>query len=315
MGLFSNKKKPCPICGGATPRLLPDTVEGMPICKECARKKDMPDQVFAGMTVDTFRQYLTFYEGNQPLRSQFQQTLRWNEISVDAARKLFRVTNRPEALVMEASCLRGFRILEDSSTLFESGPGGLISYDSEVPGRVLAAAPAIAQFSIEYERYRQMERMRESMKRRGDDRDQPYISEPLFDYPIFQKGFVVELTMKHPYWGGTHTWYTSGPMFDCTYPRTDDFMRNYEREVRQLNELAANLMNLLGGSTATVRASRAMPFQSGVYVQTAAPLQAAAPAAPATDPVAEIQKYKALLDSGVITEEEFTAKKRQLLGI
>lgn len=34
-----------------------------------------------------------------------------------------------------------------------------------------------------------------------------------------------------------------------------------------------------------------------------------------TDPVKEIQKYKSLLDSGAITEEEFTAKKRQLLGI
>lgn len=33
------------------------------------------------------------------------------------------------------------------------------------------------------------------------------------------------------------------------------------------------------------------------------------------DAVAEIQKYKGLLDSGAITEEEFAAKKRQLLGI
>ena len=34
-----------------------------------------------------------------------------------------------------------------------------------------------------------------------------------------------------------------------------------------------------------------------------------------TDAVSEIQKYKALLDAGVLTEEEFSAKKRQLLGI
>ena len=37
-------------------------------------------------------------------------------------------------------------------------------------------------------------------------------------------------------------------------------------------------------------------------------------AAPA-DAVNEIQRYKALLDAGVLTEEEFVAKKRQLLGI
>ena len=38
-------------------------------------------------------------------------------------------------------------------------------------------------------------------------------------------------------------------------------------------------------------------------------------AAPAADAVAEIQRYKGLLDAGVITEAEFTAKKRQLMGI
>ena len=29
----------------------------------------------------------------------------------------------------------------------------------------------------------------------------------------------------------------------------------------------------------------------------------------------EIRKYKELMDEGILTEEEFTAKKKQLLGI
>ena len=33
------------------------------------------------------------------------------------------------------------------------------------------------------------------------------------------------------------------------------------------------------------------------------------------DSIAEINKYKALLDNGIITEEEFRAKKKELLGI
>ena len=45
--------------------------------------------------------------------------------------------------------------------------------------------------------------------------------------------------------------------------------------------------------------------------QAAQPVQAAAPV---VDTVAELQKYKMLLDT-VITEEEFAAKKKQLLGI
>ena len=33
------------------------------------------------------------------------------------------------------------------------------------------------------------------------------------------------------------------------------------------------------------------------------------------DPIEEIRKYKSLLDDGIITQEEFDAKKKQLLGI
>ncbi len=48
---------------------------------------------------------------------------------------------------------------------------------------------------------------------------------------------------------------------------------------------------------------------------TPAPQQpvAAAPAEP--DAAAEIQKYSALKDQGMLTEEEFAAKKKQILGI
>lgn len=42
---------------------------------------------------------------------------------------------------------------------------------------------------------------------------------------------------------------------------------------------------------------------------------AAANPIPSQDPADEIMKYKKLLDAGAITEEEFTAKKKQLLGL
>jgi hypothetical protein len=44
--------------------------------------------------------------------------------------------------------------------------------------------------------------------------------------------------------------------------------------------------------------------------------QQQAPAASnAPDPVAEIQRFAALRDQGILTEEEFAAKKKQILGI
>jgi hypothetical protein len=46
------------------------------------------------------------------------------------------------------------------------------------------------------------------------------------------------------------------------------------------------------------------------------PFQGATAEAPAElDDVAQIQQYAALNEQGVITDEEFTAKKKQILGI
>ena len=46
------------------------------------------------------------------------------------------------------------------------------------------------------------------------------------------------------------------------------------------------------------------------------PAAAPAPAAPAQqDDMAEIQQLAAMKDQGILTEEEFQAKKKQILGI
>lgn len=306
MGLFTNKKKPCPVCGNATPRLFPDTVEGLPICKECAGKKDMPAIVWETMTVEKFRQYIAFHQENQPLRDQFEKTHDWcSVIYLDIPKKLFRLSY--DGLVMEASCLKSFRILEGDNPLFESSRKGLRCYETDIPDRVRAAAPVIAQFEIQYEQYRQMERMKEEMEKNGDEKNLPYISEPKFSYPIIQKGLGLELTLEHPYWGGTHVWYGSHPMFDDTYPSIDTFLYDFEKETKKLHNLAVNLMNFLGFGAMEIRIPRNMSV-GGPKIM---PIIPTAP----VDPVAEIQKYKALFDSGAITEEEFTAKKRQLMGI
>ena len=60
----------------------------------------------------------------------------------------------------------------------------------------------------------------------------------------------------------------------------------------------------------------AFPQAGEVTKAGAAPAAAATAAAqPAADAVSEIKKYKELLDAGIITEEEFAAKKKQLMGI
>ncbi len=73
---------------------------------------------------------------------------------------------------------------------------------------------------------------------------------------------------------------------------------------------------LVIGMRAGERRAQAAQAQQAA-AQEAPPAAAAAPAAaPAsTDVTAEIQKLAALHDSGALTDEEFTAMKKKLLGL
>ena len=97
------------------------------------------------------------------------------------------------------------------------------------------------------------------------------------------------------------------PLFpsDADQPMTENGLRcsvaNYNR--KRGVEKTSNLMQFIApGAPETGAASAA---------QTAAPAQTGG----APNAVEELKQYKSLLDAGVITEEEFAAKKRQLLGI
>ena len=71
------------------------------------------------------------------------------------------------------------------------------------------------------------------------------------------------------------------------------------------------------GGAAHMGAKSAQKGQAQQQAAAAPPPAAeAAPPTPAEpDPAAEIQKYAALRDQGLITEEEFAAKKKAILGI
>jgi hypothetical protein len=75
----------------------------------------------------------------------------------------------------------------------------------------------------------------------------------------------------------------------------------------------------MGAKSANKQAASQEQAQQAAYDQGAAAAQqqaAAAPAAPAVpDDAAEIQKYAAMMGQGLITQEEFEAKKKQILGI
>ena len=314
MGLFSNNKKPCPICGNATPRLLPTKVEGVPICKECDKKIDLPNGVLDSMTLDDFRRYIDFYNKNQVLRERFHPEYRFGfgafntQLVLDVTNGLFRLKDDESTIVFEKSALKSFRITEDKEPLFTGTAAGLVCAESKNPERVRLLAPRIEQFKLQrsdYERIMQAESVQYLDRTNEEWRERERELE--FHKPEFRESspfrqFVVELELDHPYWKSYRN-ELDAPEFDDDYPSVDSFLHKYDEKVNELHTLARNLMQFIApGAPETGAASAA---------QTAAPAQAGG----ATSTVEELKQYKSLLDAGVLTEEEFAAKKRQLLGI
>ena len=328
MGLFSNNKKLCPLCGAPTPRLLATKVEDTPLCKDCASKLDLPDGALNAMRLAELEPYMAVYEENQPRREQFRETLRRSlgllggALTLDTDHRLFRVSPSDDAFVFGPENLASFRVLEDTQPLFEGRGGVLYCHYSDVADRATALQPYIDRFYMEKHEYERMEEMDRMLHRDDDDR-RPVRFEPTFDSPAPVRKFVLELTLDHPYWHSFRK-ELNAPGFNSYSPSVEDYLNEYDEEVNGLHELAAALLHIMDengreqwdGAPAAATTAPAASDVAAAAAAAAAAAVAAANAAPAqTDAVAEIKKYKELLDAGVLTEEEFAAKKKQLLGI
>lgn len=325
MGLFGGNKKLCPICGNPAAKLLPTKVEGQPLCKECdAKASVVPDNLRGRIlsTMETFRAYLADYNENQTLRNTFLESYQYQfgilggTLSLDVPHRLLRLNASEHAFVLEPQNIRRFRILEDGSPLFEGTKNGLICYQSAIPDRVRNLGPEIDRFERDQIHYEQMKRMEEKMeqqaKENGESYSQQYIPSPdINKLRPFDK-FYLLIEVEHPYNQGNVEFkkdgpHFSGPDFFGGYNSAiKDYLRNYELNVEEMRELAAQLMSILNPDAP----ERQVGSQTASGVQTVSIISAAP-----EDSVAEIQKYKSLLDSGAITEEEYAAKKRQIMNI
>ena len=304
MGLFSNHKKTCPICGEPTPRLFSTKIDGSPLCKECANKADLPEDVLNRMSVDDFRQYMELYNENQVLRDKFTETDRFSfgifggAILVDTKNKLLRLKDDKYAWVFEAAQFLSFCVLEDGKPLFEGTKAGLKCYPSEVPGRLNDLAPEITRIIMSQRGLEVLEKLGDKVA--SDDKSNRPVQQYI-EFPVPLQQFQMEIQLEHPYWT---TFYKQedGPRFDRQRPSIENYRNIYENRVSQFHAFAECLMQLIN---VNAKGSSSRGTEAGFVQQPVS----------ADNAVAEIQKYKALLDSGMITEEEFAAKKRQILGI
>ncbi len=324
MGLFD--KKECAICGGKVKGLLPASFGGEYVCKDCLGIPDIDDDIRPEMTLDDFRKYREFREENQKLKDVFQITksyelgLIFNKIYLDTNNCMFCLSSDLSSTIFEAKDIDCFTITEDSFPLYEGTPEGLSHYPSEVPNYARSLTPVIIQMQREYD-----------LHRNEDDFYQPPLEEP------FQKFYITIHMKDHPYRKSIQLKY-DGPIFTANRPDISQYVREYTAKAQEMDELARFLMDfMIAGGKAS---GEAVPCEA--TAETPAPavepapasIEAAAEPAPAEEPapveepasapasslgdsetILEIKRYKELLDLGIITDEEFTAKKRQLMGI
>ncbi len=231
--------------------------------------------------------------------------------------QLLRLGVVDTAFALEPSDIKSFRILEDGEVLYEGEKGNFRSCKSDIKERLNELKPRIDEYRMLRHQYEMMEEMRRSMdeNNRRDDRREDLdhrdyrdrVNEPDFNIPNPVEKFAVEITLDHPYWKSFYK-ETGAPKFDSDQPSTIDYLDDYTQKTEGLHALAQNLMQIIDPQVQEQVIDLHAATQSTQSAPQAAPVQA-------EDPTVALPKYKALLDAGVITAEEFEAKKKQLLGL
>lgn len=309
MGLFS-KKDPCAICGGKVSGLFPWKVEGQLVCSECHGVTDLPDDMEKNLTLDEFKEYRKFREENQQLKEEFVITdtvdFGWfdTKIVFDTAHQLFCFDKNLNKTIFEGAQLKSFTIKEDSSLLYKGTPEGLMRYTSRVPETARAMAPQIMQYITEREIQERLDRLADRDREDGrTDYHRP--SRQFMDLSEPFKEFNVELRFKHPYWKIIQCDMT-GPTFSMDRPNINDYLVEYEEDIERVEMLVRALMDVaFPGAPERSEGDEICDFPTSPADASRAP----------ADSTTEIRRYKELLADGIITEEEFAAKKRQLMGI
>lgn len=306
MGLFT-KKDPCAICGGKVAGLFASKVEGQFVCKTCYGNVDISSEI-SPLTMEQFMAYRSFREENQQLREQFQTTEHIDfgffgaDFVFDSAHGWFCLDPTLSRTIFEGSAIRSFSIREDGKLLFEGSASGFRRYESDVPGKVRDLTPLINQYRMQAEMHRRMEEDEEARRRRDPDAPhRPIPSAPSIDLPEPFSRFYIEITLDHPYWPSIKV-EKKGPTFSNFTPDADDYLNTYLNAAAEMERLAMALKEV------------AFPQTAEQYISASGVTGAATAAAP-TDVPNELRRFKELLDQGILTEEEFAAKKRQLLGI
>ena len=256
------------------------------------------------MTVEDFRRYIAFRNENAQLKQKFntmqEVDFGWfaPKFVFDLSNQLFCPDKNLEKTVFEGRHVKSFVIREDASPLFEGSAQGLRKHKSLVPDRLNAMMPQLNRRNMRHNLENLADALVEDRKR-----DNTYIR----DIPEPFKAFHIEIHVQHPYWS-VITAEVKGPTFRDQTPDADQYFSEYSDLADLAEQLAMALMGIAFPNTSSD------PISPEEFAISRA-INRAAPVSNQVDTVEELKRYKALLDQGILTEEEFAAKKRQLLGL
>jgi len=289
MGLFKSDKNPCPICGGATPRLFPHKVEGQPLCKDCDNTISMEDTLKNALTLATLREHLDYRKQNAALHQTFSQSrvLDFNNalflkerLCIDDAQGLWYVEGGENPPIFRISELVSFRFKEDEQVVIQVDKDGYKTKPSVVDsflkqyGGIMGGLFAVSN----------------TINRLGGNKDKDN-NEPKINAPI--SNFNLEFSVTNAYWKILrHSFGAPG----INNNDIAGFMQNYTLARTIVETASQELLSFFPGASAQGSAGDSRGSS-------------------ASDLADDLRKFKELLDGGIITQEEFNAKKKQLLGI
>lgn len=264
MGLFTNNKKPCPICGSGTPRLLATVIENKtPICSDCSAKVSMLHKKVSELSLEGLRAHLAMREENKKyLQNTFRPTkavsIGWTKVNIDEAHKVFTIplvmcgdTNNPPVFKFEE--LTSYELKEEYNVIERFARG-----DSSP---TYLSTPYNSVF--------------QSQNNNTDNKALENIS----------RSFRLFLYLSNPCWDVVES--DAGAATGNVFT----FAREYGKHLEALRPVTTVLASIIGRVSGGAGESSVSSM------------------------AADIMKFKELLDAGIITKEEFDAKKKQILEI
>lgn len=337
MGIFTNDKKGCPICGNATPRLFPTKVEGLPLCKECAAKINMEQSMLKNLTINELWDHLDYRKANSETFGSFVD----NEthgmgnytLHMDTDKRLFYIADgspsNPALFKFEE--LVSFNLMEDGRTViqcnadsYSEGVSSIENYKLPplkpfVKPSAMVTKPVAAATDKQQGRTSMAKASASSSSQTAEEKPKAP------DKPV--DSLKLSLTLNNPYWKSKvyNVSLRSIDSEDEIREWVNDYKNTFAAAVDTCEALAGvmgvktgkQMMNAIKEKAEAILAVQEAEAAAKEAEAAAQAAEVAAKIAKTADDNAAIEmlkKWKELFDMGAITQEEFDAKKKEILG-